>query len=108
MARQRSLNGDTRWCNGPCGRELPITAFLIDGHGRRYWKCRLCHNHRRRQLWKRPKVRRRLNAAHHEWYLRHADSVRAHERRRYWARRDEILRKKREAYHASKARRKAA
>jgi hypothetical protein len=97
-----------RWCNGPCGRELPVTSFPIDGHGRPWWRCRLCHNLRRRQLWKRPKVRRRLNAAHHDWYVRHAADVRAREQQRYWAKRDEICRKKRERYQARKTQQKAA
>lgn len=98
--RQRRATGDTRWCNGPCGRELAVSSFPVDGHGRHYWRCRLCRNLRRRQLWKRPKVRRRLNAAHHDWYLAHGDAVRERERKRYWAKREEILRKKREQYAA--------
>lgn len=99
-SRQRGALGDTRWCNGPCGRELAVATFPVDGRGRHYWKCRLCRNLRRRQRWKQPKVRRRLLAQHHDWYVRNADSVCERERRRYQLKREEICRKQRERHRA--------
>jgi len=47
-------------------------------------------------------VRRNLLRAHCAWYARHATKVKAHERARYWANRDAILKAKRDAYERKK------
>jgi hypothetical protein len=46
-----------RWCNGPCGRQLPVEAFRSNGQGLRASFCNACHRvdargrYRRRYRW---------------------------------------------------------
>jgi len=78
-----------RWCAGPCGRELSITTFPIDGRGYYGWTCKACRRVRRRQLYHSyaPR-RRRMRAECRRWYARHAEREREKKRARDQAKRE--------------------
>jgi hypothetical protein len=46
-----------KWCNGPCGRELPTECFYSNGQGYLQSRCKGCHRIQKRE-WARKKYRR--------------------------------------------------
>lgn len=73
----------TRWCNGPCGRELPIEAFPRNGEGYREHRCVTCKRFRMRQRYRSyASLRRYLARYHRDWYARNAERERAKQRLR--------------------------
>lgn len=83
-----------RWCEGPCGRCLPLEAFGPT-HGRVPGirsVCRRCvqvaHDYcRRRRYASYWRERKRVRGHHRRWYLRHQAREQAKERARYAKRR---------------------
>lgn len=68
-------NAQTKWCSGPCGRELPITEYDLKPGGYRQSSCRAC-----RRVYTRDRLRLRYRKS-----ARFRQRIKTRARRRYWA-----------------------
>jgi hypothetical protein len=92
----------TRWCLGPCGRELPLEYFPENRHGHPGSRCRTCVRYRDRSLkrqryrnqvgWRRRKLARNREAYkanrdqrlqyRRAYYAAHREQIKAYDRQR--------------------------
>lgn len=78
----------TRWCDGPCGRELPMSQFEIDGmRVERRRVCRGCRRvraaeNRRKRYHRDREARARILSNNRAWRHRNVKRLREYQRGR--------------------------
>jgi hypothetical protein len=82
-----------KWCNGPCGRDLPVSEFYLNTAGNPQPECKACHrvkardnfrkNYRERiPNWQRERKRQRQRYWSNAEYREHKKAqARAYKRR---------------------------
>jgi hypothetical protein len=53
MAARCTIRDGLKWCNGPCGRELPVSQFYVGGRGSPNPVCKGCHRVAARRRYRR-------------------------------------------------------